>query len=296
MRTVRGGELLSLGYGAISSMHVDPVEKKPLYHFYPGTPIFSVGGWGCNFRCAFCQNWAISQRDGAGSHDRCLPAAIVRLAMEKGCKQIAYTYNEPLIGFEFVRDCARLAREAGLRNVLVTNGYVEVEPAKELLPFINALNVDIKSMSDRFYREQCHGSLAPVLRFCCQAAEAGCHLEITNLIIPTLNDHPDDLTRLAAWIKEHLGMMVPLHLNAYHPDYRMNIESTSGDVLERAWHVCRRELAYVYMGNVASREGQTTLCPQCGHQLILRQGYTVEVTGLRHGSCAQCGRKADVVT
>jgi pyruvate formate lyase activating enzyme len=273
------GELRAAGYGLVSSAHVDPVEKKPLYHFHPGEAIYSIGGWGCNFACRFCQNWSISQALGAGR--RCRPEDVVGQARASGCRLLAYTYNEPLVGFEFVRDCSRLARAAGLRNVLVTNGYVEREPAAQLLPLTAALNVDIKSSDESFYHTQCRGRLQPVLDFCCQARAAGCHLEITNLLIPGLNDQPDAIERLVRWVREHLGAETPLHFSAYHPDYQSTIEPTPPETLQQAYRLGRQHLTYVYLGNVRAAEGQDTACPACGNVLVRRRGYAVERRGLR---------------
>ncbi len=284
-----------MGYGLLSSAHIDPVEKKPLYHFHPGSPIFSLGGWGCNFGCIFCQNWTISQdfRESATIHT---PEQMVRAMRDDGCSLIAYTYNEPLVGFEFVRDCSRLVRADGGKNVLVTNGFVEERPAGELLPLIDALNVDIKSMDEAFYHKYCKGALSPVLRFCKQSAKAGCHLEVTNLIIPGLNDTDEGFEGLAAWIRDELGPLTPLHLSAYHPDYRLEMPPTPRETLERAWEICSRALSYVYMGNLPVKGGQDTHCPGCGSVLIERRGYQTTVGGIRAGSCARCGRRADVIT
>ena len=294
VRQAQDDVLVAAGYGHISSAHVDPIEKKPLYHFHPGAPIFSIGGWGCNFACAFCQNWSISQAARLEG-DVLSPAVTVNEALRSGCHLLAYTYNEPLVGFEFVRDCSRLAREAGVKNVLVTNGYVEPAPAAELLPLVDALNVDIKSMDETFYRKQCRGTLAPVLAFCRQAAQAGCHIEITNLVIPTLNDTDELLERLAVWTAEQLGALTPLHLSAYHPDYRSQEDATPLETLERAFDICGQHLKYVYLGNVRGGRGQDTACPGCGRTLIVRSGYRTALRGLRGGACEQCGRKADVV-
>lgn len=294
VRIARDGELKAAGYGHISSAHVDPIEKKPLYHFLPGSSIFSIGGWGCNFACEFCQNWTISQ-EADFAEKSCAPEEIVRTAVRSGCPSIAYTYNEPLVGFEFVCDCARLAREAGLANVLVTNGHVEPEPAAELLPLVRALNVDIKSIEEEFYRKHCRGRLAPVLGFCRQAKDAGCLVEITNLLIPSLNDNPGRIRDLAHWVKENLGPAAPFHLSAYRPEYRMTIPPTPRRLLEEAFDICSEELSYVYVGNVWTEKGQNTRCPSCGRELIIRRGYDVEARGIRDGACAGCGRKADVV-
>jgi pyruvate formate lyase activating enzyme len=294
VRGVEKGELIALGYGIVSSAHLDPIEKKPLYHFHPGKEIFSIGGWGCNLGCSFCQNWTISQQFIPESERRS-PDTIVSETAKAGSIGIAYTYNEPLIGFEFVQDCARLARAEGLVNVLVTNGYVNPGPAAELLPLIDAANVDIKSMDDNFYRKQCKGSLDPVLAFCKQAVAAGCHVEITNLIIPTLNDETKLPETLAKWIADNLGKGVPLHLSAYHPQYKLKIPATEYGALENAYEVCRKHLLYVYMGNVWTSKGQDTQCPDCGETLISRQGYSTKVCGMRDDACAKCGRTIEGV-
>lgn len=293
-RGVRGGELLALCYGVISSAALDPVEKKPLYHFYPGRMIYSIGGWGCNFECSFCQNWTISQQiDRKGRVYT--PDHAVREAVRLTSIGIAYTYNEPLVGFEYVRDCAIQVRRAGLVNVLVTNGYVASEPAAELLPLIDALNIDIKSMADGFYRDTCHGRLEPVLRFAKQAVDTGCHVEITNLVIPGMNDQSASFEKLAGWICDNLGRKTPLHLSAYRPEYMLRVGATSPSLLEEGHDICRRYLDYVYIGNVRTDAGQNTGCPKCGKLLIERRGYLTKASGIKNGKCAICGRPVDAV-
>jgi pyruvate formate lyase activating enzyme len=296
-RGAEEGRLYSLSYGRISSSHVDPIEKKPLYHFHPGSSVFSIGSWGCNLCCVFCQNWSISQQGPVREGGVIVaPQEVVQTALREGCPGIAYTYNEPIVTIEYVIECARLARDNGLWNVLVTNGYINPEPAAELLALMDALNVDIKSMEDEFYRRYCGGTLAPVLDFCIQARRAGCHLEITNLVITNLNDQPNQAEDLALWIKEHLGLTTPLHLSAYRPEYRLQEPSTPRAVLDRAWEAARRHLPYVYQGNVLSDRGSHTLCPECGKELIRRWGYDVKRVGLiEPGQCAHCGRPADIV-
>ncbi len=284
---------MALGYGLISAAHIDPIEKKPLYHFHPGSRVYSIGGWGCNLGCVFCQNWTLSQRmEFHGVLHT--PRELISRAVDSGCGLIAYTYNEPVVGYEFVRDCCLLARESGLKNVLVTNGYIEREPAESLLPMVDALNVDIKSMRQDFYRKQCRGTLTPVLDFCVLAHEAGRHLEITNLVIPGLNDDECDFEQLGQWISASLGDKVPLHLSAYHPDYKVDIPATSASTLMKAAGICRRYLKYVYIGNVAV-EDNCTNCPGCGATLIVREGYHTRVSGVRGGLCASCKRPVDVV-
>lgn len=294
IRTARGGKLFAAGYGLISSAHNDPIEKKPLYHFHPGQSIFSVGGWGCNFKCAFCQNWAISQRvDLLARPVR--PEQVVAAARAEKSIGIAYTYNEPLINIEFVAECARLARAAGLVNVLVTNGYLAEKPAEFILPWIEALNIDIKSMAEEFYQKQCGGALQPVLDFSRQAVAAGRHVEITNLIIPGLNDDEAQIEKLAEWIRAKLGAQTPLHLSAYHPQYKMTRPPTPLATLERAYQLCAKILPYVYIGNVVADSGQNTICPQCGAALIVRRGYNTRLIGLKAKNCAKCGRPAEVI-
>ena len=294
VRTAQNDKLYATGYGLISSAHNDPIEKKPLYHFYPGKNIFSVGGWGCNFKCTFCQNWTISQQvDATGS--AVLPEQIVATARAEQSIGIAYTYNEPLINIEFVSECARLARAEKLLNVLVTNGYIEKKPAEFILPFIDALNIDVKSLREDFYRKQCGGKMQPVLDFSKQAAVVGCHVEITNLVIPGLNDTDDEFRQLAGWIKSNLGEKTPLHLSAYHPEFKMDLPPTPAVTLERAYNICRKILPYVYVGNVISDAGQNTLCPQCGNELIIRRGYNIRLAGLKDNNCAKCGRRADII-
>lgn len=294
VRGVLDGALMALCHGMISSAGLDPIEKKPLYHFHPGKMIYSIGGWGCNLACEFCQNWSISQqadeRDAAQTAD-----AVVAEAAELGSVGVAYTYNEPLVGFEFVMMCARLARAAGLVNVLVTNGYVNGEPAAELLPLIDALNIDVKSMDDNFYKRTCRGSIAPVLRFSEQAVAAGCHVEITNLVIPGLNDEDRNFESLAGWIRDNLGRKTPLHLSAYRPMYHLQVDATPPALLDKAYRICSSALDYVYMGNIATVVGQNTLCPKCGSILIRRRGYQTEVIGLKGGNCARCGVAPDII-
>ena len=293
-RVVRDGELLASCYGIISSAALDPVEKKPLYHFYPGRMIYSIGGWGCNFECSFCQNWTISQqvdREGRSYS----PDRAVREAVRLKSIGIAYTYNEPLVGFEFVRDCAEEAKRAGLVNVLVTNGYVVEKPAAELIQFIDALNIDIKSMDDGFYRETCHGRLEPVLNFARQSSDAGCHVEITNLVIPGMNDETGNFEKLACWICDNLGRKTPLHLSAYRPEYKLRTGSTSTALLEKGHDICRRYLDYVYVGNVQTDTGQDTACPECSALLVKRRGYLTDVSGIENGKCTHCRRPADFV-
>ena len=261
VRRAVNGVLVAEGYGKISSENVDPIEKKPLNQFYPGESIYSIGGWGCNFSCSFCQNWTISQRvvsleqgSGSGSSGEGLrkysPPEIVDRAVRAGGIGIAYTYNEPLISFEFVRDCSILVHEAGLKNVLVTNGYINSQPAEELLPLIDALNIDIKCIDDSFYVAHCGGHVRPVLDFALQALSSSCHVEITNLLIPGLNDDDRQVIALAEWIAKNLGQEVPLHLSAYYPQFKLHLPAATLSQVQHARALALKYLTHVYMGNV----------------------------------------------
>ncbi|MGE5552576.1 MAG: AmmeMemoRadiSam system radical SAM enzyme [Betaproteobacteria bacterium] len=288
------GRLVYLYYGACSSMALDPVEKKPLYHFHPGHTILSLGSIGCNLQCAFCQNWQIAQSETETVP--LTPAEVVELARERvneGCVGVAYTYNEPLVGFEFVLEAARAVRRAGLKNVLVTNGEINPEPLAELLPYVDALNVDVKGFTEEFYQELCRGKLAPVLRTV-ETAAARTHVELTNLLIPGKNDSPDEVTALVEWVAERLGPDVPLHFSRYFPQYKLDLPPTPLQTLREAAAISRRRLNYVYLGNVGGAEGSDTLCPKCGAAVIRRHGYSVRSL-LRGRECPVCGYALPVV-
>ena len=291
-RVNEDGTLVSRIYGRVTSAAMDPIEKKPLYHFHPGESILSLGTNGCNFACLPCQNWSISQED---AHTRPLPPGqAVRTARESGSFGIAYTYNEPLIWYEYVLDTSRLARQSGLKNVLVTNGFIRQEPLAELLPFVDALNIDLKSIRDEFYRKVCKGRLGPVLETA-RAAKKAAHLEVTNLIIPTHNDSDHDLTDLADWIRDHLGPDTPTHLSAYRPCYRLNAPPTPPETLRRAYRIFSERLDHVYLGNLALDVGSDTTCPGCGAVVIRRRGYSTQVVGLDGGKCSSCGAGLNIV-
>lgn len=242
------GKLYSLGYGETTSIALDPIEKKPIYHFHPGEYILSLGTKGCNFKCPFCQNWTISQ-DLDAPTEKITSEGIIKKAKECKSFGIAYTYNEPFIWYEFVLDTAKLAKKEGLENVLVTNGYVNPEPLEEMLPYIGAMNIDLKSMDEEFYRKICGGRLEPVLYVIERSAKA-CHVELTNLIIPGLNDSDDNFVRLVNWIYAHVGPEAPLHFSRYFPCYKMTKPATALDTLERAYQIAKKKLKYVYLGNV----------------------------------------------
>jgi len=292
VRKNEAGTLVSLVYGQVTSVAVDPVEKKPLYHFYPGRGILSLGTWGCNFSCPFCQNWQISQRRVPTSPFP--PEEAVHQAKTTGSVGIAYTYNEPSIWFEYVFDTATAARRAGLRNVLVTNGYISPEPLEELLPVIDALNVDIKSMDREFYVRLCGGRLDPVLQTTKRAARSAL-VEVTHLVIPGENDSDDQFRRLADWVADEVGPETPTHLSAYFPHYRMEAPPTPRETLERAYGILRRRLTYVYLGNVLAEDGSDTRCPHCGALAVRRVGYQTTNHLSPGARCPQCSRRLPVV-
>jgi len=247
-RANRGGKLYSLIYGKTTGISLDPIEKKPLYHFHPGEQILSLGTRGCNLACIFCQNWRISQNPQALTQD-ITSQQVIDEALRQKSFGIAYTYNEPFIWYEFVYDCCCLAREQGLENVLVTNGYVNQEPLKQLLPFIGAMNIDLKAMDDDFYREVCKGTLQPVLETIIRAKQS-CHIELTNLVIPNKNDTDAHFQRLTEWIFENTGADTALHFSRYFPCFQMDQPATPVKTLERAAAIARKKLKRVYLGNV----------------------------------------------
>lgn len=248
IRLNKFGILYSEVYGKITSIALDPIEKKPLYRYHPGEHILSVGTKGCNFSCGFCQNWEISQNMGAPLENITSREIIDRAKALKSFG-IAYTYNEPFIWYEFVFDTARIARAEGLKNVLVTNGYVNMEPLEGMLPHIDAMNIDIKSSDEAFYEKVCKGRLAPVLDVIKRSARS-CHVELTNLIIPTLNDSQEAITTLVNWIHDNVGPDAPLHFSRYFPCYKMSLPATPVETLRMAERIAKKKLKYVYLGNV----------------------------------------------
>jgi pyruvate formate lyase activating enzyme len=286
-----GGRLVLPYYGRISSLAVDPIEKKPLYHFHPGSRILSAGFVGCSFHCKFCQNWEISQTTEAGTRYMS-PDDLVARARREGSFGIAYTYSEPLVHAEYVMDTARLARAAGLKNVLVSNGYLNPGPADEILGLMDAANIDLKGFDEQFYRVETGGSLAAVKRFLMQAA-GRVHLEVTTLIIPGKNDDPAQVEGIAAFVAS-LGRDIPLHLSAYHPDYKYSIPATPAASIRELADMARRHLEFVYVGNLGASEADTS-CAKCGSVLVRRIGYDVKLAGIKDGVCAGCGAPVPIV-
>lgn len=293
-RENREGEIYPITAGIISGYALDPIEKKPLYHFFPGSVILSVGSYGCNLTCDFCQNYHISQHFAGDQSARLHPEELVRHAANaRGNIGIAYTYNEPVIWFEYVTESARLAREKGLRNVMVTNGYVNQEPLKEFIQVIDAFNIDLKAFSNDFYRLYTGATLKPVMQSIKSVASSGRHLEITTLILPGMNDSPDEMRREAEWISENAGRSVPLHLSRYFPTYRRTTPATPPETILMLREIAEEYLDFVYTGNMPGDEGGSdTRCPSCHTTVIKRSGYYTRITGITdEGRCVKCGRQ-----
>ena len=292
VRRNEGGTLVATTYGLEASAALDPIEKKPLYHFHPGTAIYSIGQAGCTFHCEFCQNWQLLNPDvPQGSLP---PEAAVQKAKKAECVGIAYTYNEPYVGFEYVLDTARLAREAGLKNVLVTNGYYMPEPFAELAPLVDAMNIDLKSIREEFYKQYSRGELRPVQRTIEDAVQRGIMVELTNLLIPDANDSEEELRDLVDYVAG-LDKKIPLHFSRYHPAYKLDLPPTPASSLERAYRIASEKLDYVYLGNVSGMQGSDTNCPQCGAVAVRRTGYSTRVVGLEGSSCKACGAALNFV-
>jgi pyruvate formate lyase activating enzyme len=289
-----GGKLRAESWGNVSALNMDPIEKKPLYHFYPGTSILSVGSIGCNMHCTCCQNWQISQvtPDEYQFGRRLKPAEIITIAKaEKDNLGIAYTYNEPAMGFEYIFEISRLAKDAGLKNAMVSNGFLQREPLEDLLEFMDAFNIDLKGFTEDFYHSFTGASLQPVLNTLQQIRNSGRHLEVTCLIIPSQNDDPETFTKMIEWIESVLGKETVLHLSRYHPAYKLGIEPTSASNLGLLLSIARKRLFHVYAGNIQLNDYQDTRCSKCGKIVIKRAGYHTNVIALEDdGACKHCGK------
>ncbi len=286
------GKLYSLTYGNPCSVNVDPIEKKPLMHFYSGSLVFSIATTGCNFRCLNCQNWEISQkRPEDVRFFELFPEDVVKLAKKRRAPAIAYTYSEPITYYEYMYDTARLAREAGIRNVLVSNGYINKEPLVRLCRYLDGANVNLKSFDDSIYRSLNGGTLEPVLNTFKTMHQEGVWFEMTTLVVPTYVDKPDMIKRMCGWILKELGPDYPLHLLRFFPHYKLNrLPATPISMLEELRDMALREgIRYVYLGNVSGHEGSYTYCHNCKKTLIVRKGYFIAEYNLKEGRCKYCG-------
>ena len=293
VRENQEGKLVTRVYGEVIAAHVDPIEKKPLYHFLPGTDSFSIATVGCNFRCPFCQNWQISQAGkkdkGFGGGQALSPEEIVQAAKKRGCRSISYTYTEPTIFFEYAYDAAKLAREAGLANVFVTNGYMTAEALRLIQPYLDAANVDLKAFQDETYKKVCGARLGPVLDSIRLMRELGVWIEVTTLVVPGMNDGEKELGDIARFIAS-VSPEIPWHISRFHPDYKYTqTPATPIETLRKAAALAREAgLKFIYIGNVGG-ESEATSCPRCGKVLIRRSGFVVEENRVKAGKCYSCG-------
>ena len=301
VRENRDGVLYTLVYGKAIASHVDPIEKKPLFHFMPGSRAYSIATVGCNFRCAFCQNWTISQApflgDGRIPGDSLPPEAVVRQAQAARCRSISYTYTEPTIFFEYAIDAARLAHEAGLKNTFVTNGFESPDAVRAMTGLIDAANVDLKSFSDEFYKRYCKARLQPVLDSIANMVEAGIFVEVTTLIIPGLNDSPFELREIAKFLVG-LSPDIPWHVSRFHPDFQaLQIPPTPAETIYRAIDIGREAgLHYVFAGNLPGGHFEDTVCPHCGETVIKRYGFSISRMALNGSRCGHCNAELKIVT
>ena len=287
------GELISLVYGRAVAFNIDPIEKKPLYHFLPGSKAFSIGTTGCNLHCQHCQNYDTSQAEANEFNGHTLlPEDIVKIAKDKKCESISYTYNEPTVFYEYMLDSAKIAKKQGIKNTIVSNGFINKEPLKELCKYIDAANIDLKSFNNDFYKKTCGAWLEPVLNSLKILKENNIWLEITNLIIPTLNDDLKEIKKMCMWIKENLGKDVPLHFSAFYPTYKLlDKPRTSEQILMKARDIALKEgLEFVYVGNIQT-EANNTYCPNCNELLIKRDGFFVAENKIENNQCYKCNRK-----
>jgi pyruvate formate lyase activating enzyme len=294
VRENREGKLYTHVYGEVIAAHIDPIEKKPLYHFLPGTTSFSIATVGCNFRCPFCQNWQISQvgkKDkGFQGGGKLSPEDIVREAAERRCRSISYTYTEPTIFFEYAYDTAKLARSAGLANVFVTNGYMTAEALKMIQPCLDAANVDLKAFKDETYKKVCRARLEPVLESIRLMKELNIWVEVTTLVVPGMNDEEGELRSIARFIAG-ISPEIPWHVSRFHPDYKYTqTDATPVETLRKAYALGKKEgLEHVYIGNVWG-ESEDTFCPECGKSLLRRRGFFIEENKVKDGKCPFCGK------
>ena len=298
VRWNEGGVLDAKTYAKVSAEAIDPIEKKPLFHYLPGTLSYSLGGIGCNFHCRHCQNWHISQATLESAHLRTLPPEEgVKRAVASGSASIAWTYNEPTIWHEYALDMGTLARKQGLGTAYITNGYITEEALRELAPMLCAFRVDIKAFTDEFYKKTCGAHLQPVLDSAVLARELGMHVETVTLVIPGLNDSMEEQEGLIRWVLENLGPDTPMHFTAFHPDYQMTDRgATPIATLEKIYRKAKElGIRYPYLGNVFSHEYENTYCPSCGAKLIERRGYSCRFEALDGTQCTSCGGKIAVV-
>ena len=288
----RGGKYYTLVYNKICAAHTDPIEKKPLFHYLPGSLAFSIAAAGCNFSCKFCQNWEISQaRPEDIPHESLTPERAIAICQGRSISTIAYTYSEPTVFYTYMYDMSKAARQAGIGSVMISNGFMNEKPLRELCAHLTAVKIDLKSFSDTFYRDMCSGELEPVLATLKTLKAIGIWFEIVVLLIPTLNDSPDEIKKMCAWVKTNLGPDVPIHFSRFRPMYHIqNLPPTPVKTLEAAREIALASgLHFPYIGNVPGHEGENTRCPSCKKTIIRRVGYAIEENVITKGKCALCG-------
>ncbi len=294
VRENRDGVYYTLVYGRPCTYHVDPIEKKPLFHFLPGTGAFSLAAAGCNIHCKFCQNWEISQvRPEQIDNIELPPEKVVKAAENYNCRSIAFTYTEPVVFTEYVLDTAESAGDSEVKTVVISNGYYQKEPLKDLASCLDAVKIDLKAFTEKFYKEYCDGELKPVLEALELLASKEIWFEIVTLLLPGLNDSEEEIKKLSKWIKKNLGSHVPLHFSRFHPTYQMkNLPPTPAKSITRAREAARAEgLDFVYVGNLPGHDYESTYCPKCDKLLIKRFGYYVNKVNLKDGKCPECDTK-----
>lgn len=291
VRENNGGTYYTLVYGNPCSLNIDPIEKKPIYHFYPTTKSLSLATAGCNFVCKFCQNWEISQRRPEQVKSaKLFPKQLVDIARQRWCKTISHTYTEPVIFFEYMLDCAIEGKKRGVPNLMISNGFIQEKPMRELCKYLGAVKIDLKAFTEKFYDEMCAGSLKPVLNTLTTLKDEGMWFEIVVLIIPTLNDSPKEISDMTKWIYKELGPNVPVHFSRYYPTFMLkNIPPTPPDTLFRCRKIAMNNgLKFVYVGNIMS-DAENTYCPSCNKLLIERLRYNVDIKAMKKNKCKHCG-------
>lgn len=287
------GRLAAMAYAVYPAVNMDPIEKKPLNHFLPGTGVLSIGSVGCNLTCRMCQNWTLSRGGIDVRSRRLMPEELLAMARSIGSPSVAFTYNEPSMNYEYLMDAAPMLKENGIRTVLVTNGFLRPEPWRDVMGAMDAANIDVKGFTERFYKEIAGGRLRPVLDNTKAAFESGVHVEITYLIIPGENDSSDEIGSFSEWVGKDLSPELPVHFTRFHPDYKMmDHRPTPVGTMEKAREIARKAgLVHVYIGNMAGVDHNDTTCPRCGSLLISRTHLSVKLTGLRGDACSKCGTR-----
>jgi len=286
------GTLYSIVYAKPAALQIDPIEKEPSFHMIPGSHIFCTATASCNNRCKFCHNWHLSQRSLEEiPHANLKPEEVVRMAMKEGCETVSFTYSEPTVFYEYMFDIVKIAKKSGLKTLVHTNGSISTDPLLDLLKYMDAVTVDLKAFTEKFYGEVSSSELEPVLHTLKTVRSYRRHLEIVNLMIPTLNDDPKDIREMCTWIKTHLGKDVPIHFNRFFPNYKLtNLPPTPVETLEKAYRIAKEEgLEYVYIGNTPGHEMNSTFCPRCKKKIISRTHFLVSGKEVKDGKCRFCG-------